>query len=164
MDLTCPSGESCLIVVDQRHANECLKFMQFRQAGSRLVKVKPVPFLPALILVVFASDHFSVAKQFWQHTGCGVSSRLAEFYLGAMEGKLSEAAYQELQLKHSSAYISLVKRLSSVYLPSTVDSSDAIHVFPGGMSAIYNVFQMVHHFVPQIMPVMFGYGFSLIAI
>lgn len=34
---------------------------------------------PTIFAGLFPTESFSVAKQFWQHTGCGVSSRRAEY-------------------------------------------------------------------------------------
>jgi len=34
---------------------------------------------PTIYACLFPQDHYPIAKQFWQHTGCGVSSRRAEY-------------------------------------------------------------------------------------
>ncbi|KKY21592.1 putative cystathionine gamma-synthase [Phaeomoniella chlamydospora] len=45
----------------------------------------------ALYCVLYPAEHAAVAKQVWQHTGDGVSSRRAEFFLTALrEGHLQE--------------------------------------------------------------------------
>lgn len=36
--------------------------------------------------VFFNEKHFKLAKSFWQHTGAGISSRLADYCLAALEG------------------------------------------------------------------------------
>lgn len=86
----------------QKIAEECRSFMQIRSAvlglpiTARLVHVFVCPEelqngnapmsdktgkprgCADLHIVLFPADAFPVAKQFWQHTGLGISSRLAE--------------------------------------------------------------------------------------
>lgn len=48
---------------------------------------------PRISAVLFPQDRFSIAKQFWQHSGDGVSSRRAEYCLSLFEkGLLVEAS------------------------------------------------------------------------
>lgn len=75
-------------------AQRCLEFMRLRvtqQISNQLYVVDlaldaskdPSPLLkqlsPTISGVIFPQESFSVAKQYWQHTGDGVSSRRAEF-------------------------------------------------------------------------------------
>ncbi|KAK3320082.1 cystathionine gamma-synthase-like protein [Cercophora scortea] len=46
------------------------------------------PLTPAISAVIFAPDAFPFAKQYWQHTGDGVSSRRAEFCHGLFKDGL----------------------------------------------------------------------------
>ncbi|KAH9848718.1 PLP-dependent transferase [Lenzites betulinus] len=84
-------GEQCLLCPTRRIAEQCRAFMIDRstKAGSpipvRLVQFTICPedndiSAPCLELhiVLFPGDQFALAKQFWQHTGLCVSSRLAE--------------------------------------------------------------------------------------
>ncbi|KAI0365804.1 PLP-dependent transferase [Pilatotrama ljubarskyi] len=84
-------GERCMLFPTRRIAEQCREFMIDRstKAGSpvpvRLVQFTICPeddetSAPCreLHIVLFPSDQFSLAKQFWQHTGLGVSSRYAE--------------------------------------------------------------------------------------
>jgi cystathionine gamma-synthase len=51
-----------------------------------------IPLRPAgleLHIVFFPAEIFSIAKQFWQHTGTGISSRLAERCLSMLPDQIS---------------------------------------------------------------------------
>ncbi|KAM5543535.1 hypothetical protein V8D89_002786 [Ganoderma adspersum] len=91
-------GESCLLCPTRRVAELCREFMLDRstKAGSP-VSVRLVQFTICpeeddvsspcveLHIVLFPNGSFPLAKQFWQHTGLCVSSRLAERCLAMMK-------------------------------------------------------------------------------
>ena len=74
----------------QKIAEHCRSFIQRRlnalcsPGNARLVHLfissedKTSDFSADLHIVLFPQDAFSIAKEFWQHTGLGISSRLAE--------------------------------------------------------------------------------------
>jgi cystathionine gamma-synthase len=91
--------EKCLLTATATNAKECRSFIiqQSQVAGGAPVPVRLVQFLVgsaedantdtppspttvpiALHVVIFPADAFPIAKLFWQHTGMGISSRLAE--------------------------------------------------------------------------------------
>ncbi|KAF9817726.1 hypothetical protein IEO21_03275 [Rhodonia placenta] len=86
-------GERCLLCPTHKVAEACRAFMIDRssQTGAA-VPVRLVQFLICpedqqdapnsscieLHIVLFPAEHFSLAKQFWQHTGLCISSRRAE--------------------------------------------------------------------------------------
>ncbi|KAJ1542142.1 hypothetical protein HK096_009620, partial [Nowakowskiella sp. JEL0078] len=85
--------ETCLIFPSRRSAQECRDFiMQNTESNSRIAEYTLTPPTnsqnddPCLALqtavtlhiILFARTSFSFAKQYWQHTGEGISSRLAE--------------------------------------------------------------------------------------
>ena len=51
-----------------------------------------------IAIVFFPSNLFALAKQYWQHTGEGISSRLGEYFLSEMKDKLTA----EIRNKRSS--------------------------------------------------------------
>ncbi|KAI0786308.1 pyridoxal phosphate-dependent transferase [Abortiporus biennis] len=85
------NGERCLLVPTRLIANQCRTFMVERSSkeGSP-VPVRLVQFVicpedndlegtcAELHVVLFPADAFPLAKQFWQHTGLGITSRLAD--------------------------------------------------------------------------------------
>ncbi|KAI0353912.1 PLP-dependent transferase [Trametes cingulata] len=84
-------GERCMLFPTRRIAEQCREFMIDRssKAGSpvpvRLVQFTICPEddetsspCRELHIVLFPGDQFPLAKQFWQHTGLGVSSRYSE--------------------------------------------------------------------------------------
>ncbi|KAH7919303.1 PLP-dependent transferase [Leucogyrophana mollusca] len=114
------NGELCLLCPSKKIADHCRAFMLARlaQEGSntpphvRLVQYlicpenTPVessspqqarPHSSASIqcvelhIVLFPADIFPIAKQFWQHSGMGISSRLAEHCLSLLPDDLSRS-------------------------------------------------------------------------
>ena len=92
------NGEQAMLFPSQKIAEMCRTFMLDRasQQGS-VVPVRLVQFLISpenatastansaeLHIVLFPADAFPLAKQFWQHTGLGISSRLAEHCLSML--------------------------------------------------------------------------------
>ncbi|KAI6124401.1 pyridoxal phosphate-dependent transferase [Pisolithus croceorrhizus] len=92
----CINGEKSLLCSSKGAADHCREFILARVALSgisthvRLVRylVRPehAPSQPSsstdecveLHIILFPADIFPIAKQFWQHTGMGISSRFAE--------------------------------------------------------------------------------------
>ena len=91
------SGESVMLFPSLTTANLCRKFfyekipglgvgvvhtlqLEPRLNGNRI----PATVVTGLACVFFPKEYFSVAKQVWQHTGDGISSRRGEFCLKAL--------------------------------------------------------------------------------
>ncbi|KAJ7784680.1 pyridoxal phosphate-dependent transferase [Mycena metata] len=99
-------NENCMLFPSQKIADRCRSFLQARSLSSgasipaRLIHFSIIPedkqnqgpcvnediallsSAPAsLHIVLFPEEAFPVAKEFWQHTGLGISSRLAEHCL-----------------------------------------------------------------------------------
>ncbi|KIP04742.1 hypothetical protein PHLGIDRAFT_31228 [Phlebiopsis gigantea 11061_1 CR5-6] len=92
------NGEQAMLFPSRKIAEMCRTFMLDRasQQGSE-VPVRLVQFLISpenasastassaeLHIVLFPADAFPLAKQFWQHAGLGISSRLAEHCLSML--------------------------------------------------------------------------------
>ncbi|KAJ7644046.1 pyridoxal phosphate-dependent transferase [Roridomyces roridus] len=103
-------NESCMLFPSHRIAELCRSFIQDRSSKLGLPPVTPrlihfsicpedklkqgpcvnedtTPLSAAsanLHIVLFPADAFPVAKEFWQHTGLGISSRLAEHCLSLL--------------------------------------------------------------------------------
>ncbi|KAJ6557377.1 pyridoxal phosphate-dependent transferase [Mycena vulgaris] len=102
-------NESCMLFPTQIIADQCRSFLHARslQSGSpvsaRLIHFSicpedklnqgpcvnedtaPLSSAPAsLHIVLFPEEAFPIAKEFWQHTGTGISSRLAEHCLSLL--------------------------------------------------------------------------------
>ncbi|CAO3599954.1 unnamed protein product [Absidia cylindrospora] len=91
--------ESGMLLPSRKVAERCRSFMKqyYTPAHDRVgliriaqceigplessCELQPVP----MFIVLFPSDAFPVAKQFWQHTGDIISSRLAEYCLRIMD-------------------------------------------------------------------------------
>ncbi|KAF5369009.1 hypothetical protein D9758_002865 [Tetrapyrgos nigripes] len=105
-------GEQCMLFPTKRSAEQCRSFMHDRSlqdsnpVPARLIQLLICPedkanngvlinsddcdcgpsssSLIDIHIVLFPFDAFSYAKQFWQHTGAGISSRLAEHCLSLL--------------------------------------------------------------------------------
>ncbi|TBU43878.1 PLP-dependent transferase [Dichomitus squalens] len=101
-------GEASLLCPTRRIAENCRAFMLDRAARSstptpttlnvRLVQFTICPDVDddgpcaELHIVLFPKDAFPLAKQFWQHTGLCVSSRLAERCLAMLKEDVTSPA------------------------------------------------------------------------
>lgn len=95
------NGEKCLLCPSKKIADQCRSFILNRAALSGTpAHVKLVQYFfcpddssaqtrqcPELHIVLFPADVFPIARQFWQHTGLGVSSRFAEYCLSLLPGQ-----------------------------------------------------------------------------
>ncbi|KAI1430935.1 pyridoxal phosphate-dependent transferase [Xylaria sp. CBS 124048] len=90
-------GQSAMLFPTKRIAERCLDFMEKRVEPSTLSELsilrlvldpakETASFLrsisPSISAVLFPQEVFPIAKQYWQHSGDGVSSRRAEFSHG----------------------------------------------------------------------------------
>jgi cystathionine gamma-synthase len=105
-------GDRCILLPSQKAGESCRSFIADRSSklgtpvNARLIQlhvsaekgVSPgilvdpqpsdvtgptVPFSDLFIILV-AAESFSLAKEFWQHTGMGISSRLADHFLSLL--------------------------------------------------------------------------------
>lgn len=90
--------ETTTLFASVRTARICHSFVVSRVSEEEARKVRIVRFVPSpnaeaeftaitspLVCVIYPKEHFPLAKQVWQHSGNGISSRRAEFCLGALE-------------------------------------------------------------------------------
>jgi cystathionine gamma-synthase len=61
----------------EQHTKSKIRLVEFMISSEDLTTEKP----PILYLILFPTEDFGLAKQFWQHTGTGISSRFAEYCL-----------------------------------------------------------------------------------
>ncbi|KAG6856122.1 hypothetical protein H0H87_007277 [Tephrocybe sp. NHM501043] len=107
------NGERGMLFTTQRVAEQCRSFMQDSSVNSRIMSLLICPEDKAngqiierdlrtrndctsaasvnVHIVLFPGDSFPIAKQFWQHTGMGMSSRLAEHCLSLLPEELTQA-------------------------------------------------------------------------
>ncbi|EXJ95692.1 cystathionine gamma-synthase [Capronia coronata CBS 617.96] len=94
-------GESVMLFPSAATAMRCQRFICDRAEGLepgsvRVLQLQPVvsqkksveTTLSSLACVFFPKEHFAVAKQVWQHSGDGISSRRGEFCLKALKDGL----------------------------------------------------------------------------
>ncbi|KAI0404037.1 pyridoxal phosphate-dependent transferase [Xylaria palmicola] len=87
-------GQAAMLFPTRRIAQRCVEFVRPRVEASVAADLTVLSFAldptrdfaeplrsiaPTVAAVVFAQDVFPIAKQYWQHSGDGVSSRRAEF-------------------------------------------------------------------------------------
>ncbi|RDL32496.1 putative O-succinylhomoserine (Thiol)-lyase [Venustampulla echinocandica] len=90
-------GQAAMLFPSFRTSRRCVNFMHSRDPSispnqiqlvdlvldkNKVVSESLAKISPSVSAVIFPKDLFSVAKQYWQHSGDGVSSRRAEFCHG----------------------------------------------------------------------------------
>ncbi|KAF8269484.1 PLP-dependent transferase [Lactarius quietus] len=76
-------SESSLLFPSRKSAEACRAFLSARDVLARVVQYCISDRL-CIFIVLFSQDKSSTAKEFWQHTGLGISSRLATRCLAAL--------------------------------------------------------------------------------
>lgn len=87
--------EDCMLFPTPTIAGRCKQFVQLKSSATPPPAVRIVNLVPrvgqdacissGISAVIFPAGEFKLAKQFWQHSGEGISSRRAEFCLQELE-------------------------------------------------------------------------------
>lgn len=94
--------------------------------------------------VVFPSTHAQLAKSYWQHTGEGVSSRLAEACLQSTPKPDGSLAKQQIR-----------QRIADV----AGVSADDVYLFPTGMNSVYMAHRVIRETHPDRKSIQFGFPY-----
>lgn len=111
------SGEKCMVFPSYNTACRCRSFIKEKSTLNscpvRIVQLatqapaedKPEEIQANVSIVFFPESEFSIAKQYWQHTGEGVSSRLGEYVLNRLPSTdgSSHNSYQEHHSRSSTS-------------------------------------------------------------
>ncbi|KAL4079644.1 pyridoxal phosphate-dependent transferase [Scleroderma citrinum] len=136
-------GEKCILCPSKRVADHCREFILSRTALDgistrvRLVQyricLEDTPPQPpcsqkpdpanriGLHIVFFPEDIFPIAKQFWQHTGMGISSRLADYCLALLDSQRPQSPVSPPQspISSRSPSMALNRHYSVKHVPKT---------------------------------------------
>jgi cystathionine gamma-synthase len=109
-------GEAVMLFPSPTTAKRCQQFLDTKLDGLENDLVRIIALLPSvhgdtdvrenrtavssLFCVFFPKQHFSVAKQVWQHSGDGISSRRGEFCLKALRDGLLIPEGEAASTKH----------------------------------------------------------------
>lgn len=93
-----PDSETATLFATRKTAQACRSFIVSKIADEESPKVRIVTFIPAphtenepnsvtssLFCVIYPKEYAPIAKQVWQHSGSGISSRRGEFCLRALQ-------------------------------------------------------------------------------
>jgi cystathionine gamma-synthase len=84
-------NEGSLLFPSRKSAEACRAFLTVRDVSARVVQHRISDAL-CVFIVFFPEGKSSIAKQFWQHTGLGVSSRFAARILATLASAKSAAS------------------------------------------------------------------------
>jgi cystathionine gamma-synthase len=111
------SGEAVMLFPSPATAKRCVKFFYDKVEGLgvgvvHVLQLEPVDTgnrshattFSGLSCVFFPKEYFSVAKQVWQHSGDGISSRRGEFCLKALRDGILEPVATQQQLRPEDMY------------------------------------------------------------
>jgi cystathionine gamma-synthase len=102
-------------------------------------------------VVCFAKQHERIAKDYWQHSGEGISSRQAEACLTSQTGAPPR---DEIAAPNHAAPIlrARIARLTGV-------REACVHLFPCGMAAVYAAYRALSAILPGRKSVQFGFPY-----
>lgn len=110
----------------------------------------------------FAEDALHRAKEFWQHTGWGISSRLADFCLARLRcpGEVPDSGILALAPAAQDAKRVLRARIAGAVKGDVVVSAADVFLYPSGMAAIWAAHQLALAVRPPAKSVCFGFGYT----
>ena len=110
------AGESVMLFPSPASAKRCQRFFyekveKISVTSVRLLNLEPKVnsklqdiTLSGLYCVFFPKEYFSTAKQVWQHSGDGISSRRGDFCLKALRGGLLRPVAAPARIRSDSLY------------------------------------------------------------
>ncbi len=113
--------ESCLIFPSKDTALSCAEYIKIGTSIKKYGKQDAY-------MCIFPESKSDKANEFWQHTGCIISSRQAESLLNDEDTPPRE------DIKET-----LIKRIANL----SDENTDNIYLFPSGMSAFYNALRII---------------------
>ncbi|KAG2134834.1 pyridoxal phosphate-dependent transferase [Suillus clintonianus] len=137
--------EKCILFPSKKIADRCRSFVLDRAslAGTpthvRLVQYHICPedtLLPfpqptvELHIVLFPSDAWPLAKQFWQHTGLGISSRLADYCLSLLQAEPPNSPVPSSPTSPRAPFKALNKHYSVKHTPRSPSFGTALPPSP----------------------------------
>lgn len=125
--------ERCMIFPSYKVAKGCREFIKqkttLNSCPMRILQLSTIPprtpdeesyrIEANIAAVFFPGSEFNVAKQFWQHSGQGISSRMGEYCFEELK-LADEAIAREMEKKHERKTNRRVSRHSSINEPSTI--------------------------------------------
>lgn len=153
------TGET--ITNDYNNLNKKIRIVNLVTKGPKTELEKSFKKQVSFGIVVFPKEYYKFAKEFWQHAGEGISSRLAEYLLYeykysritnddnvGIKKNIEEKFGRNLDFENSEeANLIIRKRLNNQiienHLSATTNkhkkfSENDIYLYPSGMSSIYN--------------------------
>jgi cystathionine gamma-synthase len=133
--------ERCLVFPNQSAAQRCAKSLNHSTGSKPSVNNLNSNNAHA---VCFGAEFFDLAKQYWQHTGEGISSRQAEACLAGNTGSDGKDAIAKLK-----------QNLASLYAVSSAD----VFLFSCGMSSLLTLHRAFNELLPGRKSVQFGFPY-----
>ncbi|KAI0093283.1 pyridoxal phosphate-dependent transferase [Irpex rosettiformis] len=165
------TGESALLLRSASAAQECQSFLAARGVPARILDyVRPKSRPGAEVHVVFyPKESFPVAKQFWQHTGLGITTRLADYYIDLLKVPGEESAFESARIinpvpldlgKDLTEAATKAKSILRQRIAELVGTSvESVWLYPAGMHAIWSVHQACLASLGQRKSVCFGFPY-----
>ena len=136
-----PEEDVCYVFPAKKTAEQCLRYVDSRQTGtSRIVDIQN-----NLFAVLGTESTHTAIKQFWQHSGEILPSRVAELLLDKRSPTISSTQTKQT-LKNRVAELADCR-------------TDDVYLFSSGMAAIYFAWQMTGRLCPTGQTVQFGFPY-----
>lgn len=165
-------NESCFIFPSYAIALRCREFLKKNIEPSLRQKVRILQLstpqgensnsfaesvTASFIIVFFPKEFYSLGKAYWQHSGEGISSRMAEFgiekFFGAKDKSKESASFLEERYGRNldpclfndakNALKNRVANQISDGISDSIVSSDDVYLYPTGMASIFNAHRII---------------------
>ncbi|KAI0700942.1 pyridoxal phosphate-dependent transferase [Cytidiella melzeri] len=163
--------ELALLLRSATAAKECQAFLQARNVAARILDYERPKARPGaeVHVVFYPPECFLVAKQFWQHTGLGITTRLADYYIAFLDVPGEESAFERCEVNKLAAFdpgedltvhaenakTTIRHRLAKI-LDIEIDS---VWLYCAGMHAIWSAHQVCMITLGQRKSVCFGFPY-----
>ncbi|KAF4969733.1 hypothetical protein FSARC_3076 [Fusarium sarcochroum] len=174
--LLAESGRLAVLLPASQQANMCQAYLEAQGKGYTIalrvdfnkgVQIAGKPSnlctLSEIYAVVYPQQLATEAKAFWQHTGFGISSRRATYWLENApflnpKSNVSATGVQTAEAENSELIVR--ERIADLFSTETNSLGvDDVFLYPTGMSAISHTAETVHHFTTSMKKTVAIFGF-----
>jgi cystathionine gamma-synthase len=150
-------GECCFAFPSRRVADTCATYVQ-RHTGhsSRVISLNQ----EEVCVVCLPTEAAPVAKEFWQHAGEIVSSRLAAAVLAGAAKRQADAAPNSREAVSSLAGAAAEKLSLKQRIAAAVECDPGdVYLFPTGMAAVYTAYRAFQRLRPGRRSIQYGFPY-----
>ena len=153
-------GGKCLVFPSRAAAERCAAYVHHRGEHAEVWARRESEDPTDLHAVCVALSGYELAKEYWRHTGEGISSRMAERHIDG-DGSREDGAGPEVEAgedgaQHAGRVKSQLRRRIAEIVAARVED---VWLFPTGMAALFTLHRSLRSHRPEARSVQFGFPY-----